>query len=202
MLLKSNRVIEVVRVAGKQKQPPPTLILQFFTRYKVQEMTATKMEGLQPIDIRSDHIRKQPPVDKKCRTCKKTKLLHEFDLYDSKRDTSCKDCRNKELDELPVYYCKCPIRPDRRPEPWIRDILDIDDESLTELIHQGMLKMLQRMHDERSPLDVAEIQDKFVNTLLALAEHLNRLRYCRNRFVGSTKFKDVYGDHPHEVARD
>jgi hypothetical protein len=79
------------------------------------------MEGLQPIDIRSDNIRKQPPVDKKC------------------------------LDEC---------------------------------------------------LDVVEIQDKFVNTLLTLAEHLNRLRYCRNRFVGSRKFKDVYGDHPCEVARD
>jgi hypothetical protein len=71
--------------------------------------------------------------------------------------------------------------PNQKPEPWIRDILDIDDESLTELIHQGMLKMLQRMHDERSPLDVVEIQDKFVNTLLTLAEHLNRLRYCRDR---------------------
>jgi hypothetical protein len=58
---------------------------------------------------------------------------------------------------------------------------------------QSMLKMLQRMHDERPPLDVAEIQDKFINTLLTLAEHLNRLKYCRNRFVGSRKFKDVYG---------
>ena len=72
-------------------------------------------------------------------------------------------------------------------------------ESLTELIHQGMLKMLQQMHDERSPLDV---EDKFVNTLLTLAEHLNRLRYCRNRFVGRRKFKDVYGDQPCEVTRE
>jgi hypothetical protein len=32
----------------------------------------------------------------------------------------------------------------------------------------------------RSPLDVAKIQDKFVNTLLIQAEHLNRLRYCRD----------------------
>ncbi len=160
------------------------------------------MEGLQPIDIRSDNIRKQPPVDKKCRTCKKTKLLHEFDLYDNERDTSCKDCRDKELDELPVYYCKCPILPYQQPEPWIRDILDIDDESLAELIQQGTLKMLQRMHDGRSPLGVEEFQDKFVNTLLTLAEHLNRLKYCRNRFVGSRKFKDVYGDHHYEVARD
>ncbi|MFZ0510705.1 MAG: hypothetical protein WAM14_03790, partial [Candidatus Nitrosopolaris sp.] len=71
-----------------------------------------------------------------------------------------------------------------------------------ELIHQGMLKMLQRMHDEISPLDVVEIQDKFVNTLLTLAEHLNRLRYCRNRFGGSRKFKDVYDEDPCEVARD
>ena len=165
-------------------------------------MTQTKMEEMQPADIRSDNIRKQPPVDKKCRTCKKTKLLHEFDLYDNKRDSSCKDCRNKELDELQVYYCKCPIRLNQKPEQWIREILEIDDESLTELVHQGMLKMLQRMHDERSPLDVAEIQDKFVNMLLILAEHLNRLRYCRNRFVGSRKFKDVYGDYPCEVARD
>src|SRR5215469_18412326 len=165
-------------------------------------MTATKMEGLRPVDIRSDNIRKQSPVDKKCRTCKKIKLLHEFDLYDNKRDTSCKDCRDKELDELPVYYCKCPIRPFQQPEPWIRDILDIDDESLAELIQQGTLKMLQRMHDGRSPLDVEEIQDKFVNTLLTLAEHLNRLKYCRNRFVGSRKFKDVYDDYPYEVARD
>jgi hypothetical protein len=78
----------------------------------------------------------------------------------------------------------------------------VQNESLTELIHRGMLKMLQRMHDERSPLDVVEIQDKFVNTLLTLAEHLNRLKYCRNRFVGSRKFKDVYGDHPYEVARE
>ncbi|MFZ0513274.1 MAG: hypothetical protein WAM14_16820, partial [Candidatus Nitrosopolaris sp.] len=62
---------------------------------------------------------------------------------------------------------------DKTPEAWIKEIRDIDDESLTELIHQGMLKMLQRMHDERSPLDVVEIQDKFVNTLLTLAEHLN-----------------------------
>ena len=97
--------------------------------------------------------------------------------------------------------CKCPIRPYQQPEPWTRDILDIDDESLTELIHQGMLKMLQRIHDARSPLEVEEIQDKFVNTLLTLAEHLNRLKYCRNRFVGSRKF-NVYGDHPYEVARD
>ena len=73
-------------------------------------------------------------------------------------------------------------------------MIEIDDESLTELIHQGMLKMLQGMHDEKSPLDVVEIQDKFVNTLLTLAEHLNRLRYSRERFVGSRKFK-VYGDH-------
>ena len=51
------------------------------------------------------------------------------------------------------------------------------------------------MHDDRSPLDVAEIQDKFGNTLLTLAEHLNRLMYCRERFVGSRKFKDVYDDH-------
>ena len=160
------------------------------------------MEGLQPIDIRVRDIGKQPPLDKKCRSCKKTKLLHEFDLYNNKRDTSCKDCRNKELDELAVYYCKCPIRPNQKPQPWIRYILDIDDESLTELIHQGMLKMLQGMHDYGSPLDVVEIQDKFINTLLTLAEHLNRLRYCRNRFVGSRKFKDVYGDHPCEVARD
>lgn len=103
---------------------------------------------------------------------------------------------------MPVYYCKCPIRPNQTPEAWIKDILDIDDESLTELIHQGMLKMLQRMHDERYPLDVEEIQDKFVNTLLTLAEHLNRLRYCRNRFVGRRKFKDVYDEDPCEVARD
>ncbi len=96
---------------------------------------------------------------------------------------------------MPVYYCKCPIRPNQKPAQWIRDILDMDDESLTELIHQGMLKMLQRMHDERSPFDVVEIQDKFVNTLLTLAEHLNRLRYCRDRYVGSRKFKDVYGGH-------
>ena len=46
--------------------------------------------------------------------------------------------------------------------------------------------MLQGMHDERSPLDVVEIQDKFVNTLLTLAEHLNR-----NRFVGSRKFRGL-----------
>jgi hypothetical protein len=97
-------------------------------------MTATKMEGLRPVYIRSDNIRTQPPVDKKCRTCKKTKLLHEFDLCDNKRDTSCKDCRNKELDELPVYYCQCPIRMNQKPEPWIRDILEIEDESLIELI--------------------------------------------------------------------
>jgi hypothetical protein len=58
-----------------------------------------------------------------------------------------------------------------------------------------MLKMLQGMHDEKSPLDVAEIQNKFINTLLTLAEHLNRLRYSRERFVGSRKFKEVYGDH-------
>jgi len=160
------------------------------------------MEGLNAIDIRVCDMGRQPPLDKKCRSCKKTKLLHEFDLYNNKRDTSCKDCRNKELDELPVYYCKCPIRPNQKPEPWIRDIMDIDDESLTQLIHQGMLKMLQGMHDERSPLDVVEIQDKFINTLLTLAEHLNRLRYCRNRFVGSRKFRDVYGDHPCEVARE
>jgi hypothetical protein len=163
------------------------------------------MEGLQRVDIRAGNTGNQPPLDKKCRTCKKTKLLHEFDLYNNKRDTSCKDCRNKELDELPVYYCKCPIRPNERPAQWMRDILDIDDESLTDLIHQGMLKMLQRMHDERSPFDVVEIQDKFVNTLLTLAEHLNRLRYCRDRYVGSRKFKDVYGDHlcdKCEAARD
>jgi hypothetical protein len=160
------------------------------------------MERMESIDLRAGNIGKQPPLDKKCRTCKKTKLLHEFDLYNNKRDTSCKDCRNKEVDKLPVYYCRCPVHPNQKPQPWIRDILDMDDESLTELIHQGMLKMLQRMHDEKSPLDVAEIQDKFVNTLLTLAEHLNRLRYCRNRLVGSRKFKDVYGDHPFEVARD
>jgi hypothetical protein len=103
------------------------------------------MEGLQPIDIRAGNTGNQPPLDKKCRTCKKTKLLHEFDLYNNNRDTSCKDCRNKELDELPVYYCKCPIRLNEKPAQWMRDILGIDDESLTELIHQGMLKMLQRM---------------------------------------------------------
>jgi hypothetical protein len=104
-------------------------------------------------------------VDKKCRTCKKTKLLHEFDLYNNKRDTSCEDCRNKELDEPPVYYCKCPFPNVTKQDSWIKNILDMDDESLAELIHQGMLKMLQGMHDERSPLDVADIQNKFVNTL-------------------------------------
>ena len=87
------------------------------------------MEGLQRIDIRAGNTGKQPPLDKKCRTCKKTKLLHEFDLYNNKWDTSCKDCRNKELDELPVYYCNCPIRPNEKPAQWIRDIMDIDDES-------------------------------------------------------------------------
>ena len=41
---KHNRVIEVVRVPGKWEQPTG------------------------PVDIRSDNIRKQPPVDEKCRT--------------------------------------------------------------------------------------------------------------------------------------
>lgn len=160
------------------------------------------MEGLQPIDIRSGNTRKQPPVDKKCRTCKKTKLLHEFDFYNNKRDTSCKDCRNKELNELPIYYCKCPFPNVIRQDSWIKDILDMDDESLTELIHQGMLKMLHGMHDNRSPLDTGDIQDKFVNTLLTLAEHLNRLRYCHDRYVGSRKFKDIYSDQNCEKCKE
>ncbi len=48
------------------------------------------------------------------------------------------------------------------------------------------------MYDERSPFDIADVQDKFVNTLLTLAEHMNRLRYCHDGFVGSRKLKDVY----------
>jgi len=69
-------VIEVVRVAGKWKQPHPPSSYSSSLHIGFQEMTATKMEELQPADIRSDNIRKQPRVDKKCRTCKKTKLLH------------------------------------------------------------------------------------------------------------------------------
>jgi len=53
------------------------------------------MERMESIDLRAGNIGKQPPLDKKCRTCKKTKLLHEFDLYNNKRDTSCKDLQGE-----------------------------------------------------------------------------------------------------------
>ena len=93
---------------------------------------------------------------------KTTKLLHEFTLCGKKRDTSFKQCRDKEVDEMPIHFCTCnlPLNPETDPEQLDVDDLVCDchhDECLAELTQHCEEKILGGLHDRICPLIVEDI---------------------------------------------
>jgi hypothetical protein len=134
---------------------------------------------------------------KKCEHCGKEKLLSEFNGY-----TFCNICE-KEMDESLMYYCNDDhSRPDRNvydskmitsdADKILELLSKCDEETLIQVVHEGMTMILNGMHDEEFPLDTDFIPEEFVNTLLTLAEHINRLKHCQRR-VAAKRWIDVYG---------
>jgi hypothetical protein len=135
---------------------------------------------------------------KKCEDCGKERPLSEFNDF-----TFCKVCE-KEMDESLIYYCNGNhSRPDRdvydsktitSDADEILELLSkCDEETLIQVVHEGMTMILNGMHDEQFPLDIDFIPNEFTSTLLTLAEHVNRLKHCQ-REVTAKKWIDVYGE--------
>ena len=96
------------------------------------------------------------------------------------------------MDESLMYYCNDNhSRHDRHvydskmitfdADEILELLSNCDEETLIQVVHEGMTMILNGMHDEEIPLDTDFIPDEFINTLLTLAEHVNRLKHCQRQ---------------------